>query len=192
MNLPESRRILFSAGGLRAQALDASELPELQRFFEANPLYFETVNGAPPRPDEAAQEFHDRPPAHMPYDRVWVIGVRDDAGDLVAMASVLENLLAPEVWHIGLYIVATHLHGSGSAAALHDGLQAWIVANGARWIRLGVVAGNARALRFWTKLGYVEVRQRQGMSLRVKTLGDASLADYLQRVERDRPESTSP
>lgn len=193
---------LFTAGSLRAVTLVEADLPELQRFFEANPLYFETVNGAPARPDEAAREFHDRPPASMPCGAVRMLGLRDEAGELVAMASVLENLLAPAVWHIGLFIVATRLHGSGAAAAFHRGLQAWAMSRGARWMRLGVVCGNTPAERFWQKAGYVELRQRDGarigdltqrLSVRVKPLAegdaDAEIAEYLRRVDRDRPEA---
>jgi hypothetical protein len=48
----------------------------------------------------------------------------------------------------------------------------WIAGNGARWVRLGVVAGNARAERFWHRAGYREVRRRQGvvMGERVNTV----------------------
>lgn len=200
----EHRTILFSTASLHASELAESDLPELQHFFEANPLYFETVNGVPPRADEAAQEFHDRPPASMRHDRVFVLGVRDASGELAAVASVLENLFAPAVWHIALYIVATRLHGSGAAAELHDGLERWVTAQGARWLRLGVVCGNTQAERFWQKTGYTELLQRDGamtggrmqrLSVRIKPLADADtdaaaeaeIAAYLRLVERDRP-----
>jgi hypothetical protein len=70
--------------------------------------------------------------------------------------------------------------------------------NGARWTRLGVVEGNARAERFWEKTGYVEVRKRRDypvgerlatLRMMVKLPEDGSLDEYLERVPRDRPES---
>ena len=69
-------------------------------------------------------------------------------------------------------------------------------AEGARWIRLGVVKGNAKAERFWAKVGYRELRERgpvvmgrQSNVVRVlwKPLAGGTRADYLARVERDRP-----
>jgi hypothetical protein len=76
----------------------------------------------------------------------------------------------------------------------------WIAGNGARWVRLGVVAGNARAERFWHRAGYREVRRRQGvvMGERVDTVvvmvkalaATDGLSEYLAVVARDRPESS--
>ena len=45
-------------------------------------------------------------------------------------------------------------------------------AGGAKWLRLGVVAGNTRAERFWEKCGYREVRTREGVRMgeRLNTL----------------------
>ena len=68
-------------------------------------------------------------------------------------------------------------------------------AGGAKWLRLGVVAGNTRAERFWEKCGYREVRTREGVrmgerlnTLRVmmKPLGRGSVDEYLQLVPRDQ------
>lgn len=67
---------------------------------------------------------------------------------------------------------------------------------GAQWLRLTVVVGNAKAERFWPKLGYVPVRTREGItmgqqvntvSIQVKSLAGGHVDDYLALVERDRP-----
>jgi GNAT superfamily N-acetyltransferase len=176
--------------------LAESDLQALQDFFVANPDYFLVVNGMRPRADEARQEFEDCPPPEMPFDEVFVIGFADSAGRLLAMASVISNLLAEHVWHIGLFIVATSLHKSGTAAVLYAGLEAWLKERGALWIRLGAVAGNAKAERFWEKLGYVEARRRTGTRLGnliqtvrvfVKPVSTSGVEEYLRLVARDRP-----
>ena len=172
-------------------------MPELQAFFVANPEYFIAVNGMPPRDDGAWQEFNDRPPAGMPYERQMLIGFVDQQNQLVAMASVLSNFIASHVWHIGLFIVASRLHGSSAAGAIYAALEEWMQRSGAQWIRLGVVLGNRRAERFWQKNGYVELRQRTGIrtgklisTVRVlmKSLCGGSCETYLSLVERDRPD----
>lgn len=196
-----SQLALFEVGALRAVELDEPDLPALQAFFDANPDYFVTVNGQPPRPDEARQEFADRPPAGLRFERCWSLGFVDEAGSLVGMASLLSDFLADGVWHIGLFIVATSLHGSGIAATLYHGLEAWMARRGAAWIRLGAVLGNTRAERFWGRMGYTEVRRRfdvptgartNTIRVFVKPLEAGTLADYLQLVERDRPDSRLP
>jgi ribosomal protein S18 acetylase RimI-like enzyme len=81
---------------------------------------------------------------------------------------------------------------------MHTALEAWARDNGARWMRLGVVCGNARGERFWEKSGYVEVRRRENFAagqrltrlrMMVKLPPDGDLSEYLGRVPRDLPES---
>src|SRR5438309_1746885 len=121
MNSPNpSPRRLFAAGVHEAVELTEEHLPALQTFFVGNPEYFLAVTGAPPRPDEAMQEFEFRPPPGLPYGKVYVLGFLDSTCQIVGMASVLTDLLAPRVWHISFFIVATALHGTGTAGLLYE------------------------------------------------------------------------
>ena len=182
---------------LRTLELDASHEPLLQRFFEANPDYFIAVNGEPAGPGEAHEEIYGELPAGMSFTKKWLVGYVDAGGALVALANVITDLLAPGVWHIGLFIVATSRHGTGDAQALYQGLEAWAKVNAANWLRLGVVQGNARAERFWEARGYIQTRTRDGVAMgkltntlcvMVKPLSSGTLEHYLSLVPRDRPE----
>lgn len=181
---------------LRSIELDSDHEPLLQRFFEANPEYSLRVHGESPTKNEAHEEIHGEPPAGWSFTKKWLIGYVDADGALVAMANVVADLLAADVWHLGLFIVATSRHGMGEAQALYCGLEAWAAANGARWMRLGVVQGNKRAERFWQAQGYAQTRTRDGVimgkmtqTLRVmmKPLAGGTLATYLLLVPRDHP-----
>ncbi|MBB3292667.1 Acetyltransferase (GNAT) family protein [Mitsuaria sp. PDC51] len=176
--------------------LQASDEDLLQRFYERNPLYFEQVNGAPPRPDEAREEIRDLPPEGWSFSAKRLLGYADDQGELVAMASLVSDLMAPRVWLVGLFIVATELHGSPAAREIYAELERWMRRRGAAWVRLGVVVGNDRAERFWERQGFAEVRRRDGISMgqrvnslrvMVKPLDGGRIADYLEMVPRDRP-----
>lgn len=122
--------------------LDAADIAALQRFFDANPAYFLTTQGEPPRPDEAEIEFDDVPPAGMAYRAMWRLGFDDD-GVLVGMATIVADLVAAQVWHVGLFIVATALHGSGAAATLYRALEAWMVDQ----VRTGFASASCAATR---------------------------------------------
>lgn len=201
MNAPSapSTELLASAiAGLRTAELVAGSEATLQRFFDANPQYFLAVNGESAGANEAHDELHYELPAGWPCTKKWLIGYFDEEGVLQAIANVFSDLLAPGVWHIGLLIVATARHGNGDAHVLYRSLEAWAAQNGARWMRLGVVQGNARAERFWESAGFVEVRRREGEvmgrltnTLRVmaKPLAGDSLGAYLALVPRDRPQA---
>ena len=192
------RAPLFEAGPYRCHELMPEDAPALQRFYESNPEYSRTVEGEAPRPEAALEIFKAGPPPGWPFDRKWLLGFTDRDGSLVAMADVITNLLAEGVWHVGLFIVATTLHGSGAARTMYDALEAWMKSCGARWSRLGVVTGNDHALRFWTGRGYVEVRVRRGVPMgkrvndirvMMKPLAGGTLPEYLAIVERDRIET---
>jgi GNAT superfamily N-acetyltransferase len=183
----------------RFRVLGQGDVAELQCFFDANPEYFLSVDGEPPARDAAAHELVDVPPAGMRYRAVLLLGVSDGeapSGALAAMATVVEGFFSEQVWHLGLFIVATALHGGGAAHAIHGALERWMRQRGAAWIRLGVVAGNARAERFWERSGYVETRRRGPIAMgrrtnllrvMVKPLAGGSIDEYLDLVQRDRP-----
>jgi GNAT superfamily N-acetyltransferase len=191
---------LFVAGGCRARVLAAADTPAVQRLFDATPGYFLVVHGIPARPDEAQQAFDAHPPAWMTHGPRVMIGFDDGSGAPVAVADLLPDFLVPGVWHLGLLLVGAPHQGTGLAHTLYAALEAWVQRRGARWMRLVVVAGNTRAEAFWARCGYVEARRRHDVDtgvrrhtvrVCVKPLGDATLDDYLARMERDRPDSTS-
>ena len=181
---------------LRTVEITSELESKLQRFFDANPEYFEAVLGEPAGPNEAHEEIHGELPAGWSFTKKWLVGYVDESGALVAMANVVSDLLAPGVWHIGLLMVATSRHGTGDARAIYQGLESWAASNGATWLRLGVVQGNGRAEHFWESLGFIQTRTRAGVEMgkvtntlrvMVKPLGDHSLDRYLSLVQRDRP-----
>ena len=189
---------VFSGAAFRAFEMGIEDAPRLQEFFESNPEYFLAVGGVGPSPAQAKEEFEDLPPAGMPFRKMWLLEFRGRDGPMAGMATVVSDLIAEHVWHVGLFIVATSLHGSGAAQDMYACLESWMRGQGARWSRLGVVQGNLRAERFWEGQGYsenrtrlVEAAGRRTNTVRVmaKPLAGGSLSDYLALVARDRPES---
>ena len=116
---------VFRAGPYHATELASHDVSRLQAFLDANPAYSLAVEGRRPPPDAAQTEFDERPPAGFPYTRRWLLGFDDKTADgtLMGVADIVSDLLAPRVWHIGLFIVATALHGGGAARALYAALE---------------------------------------------------------------------
>jgi GNAT superfamily N-acetyltransferase len=182
---------------LRTIELTPTDAPLLQRFFDANPAYFLAVEGEPAGPATAHEELTGLPPADMAWSTIRQVGYADAAGELAAFAAVVTDLVAEDVCHLGLFIVHESRQGTGDARRLYDGLERWARAHGAAWMRLGVVVGNARAERFWSRCGFESVRLREGnvmgrnmnvVRVMIKPLADRTVADYLALVARDRPE----
>ena len=186
----------FSTARFCATEITESNADVLQRFFDVNPKYFLTTGGAPPRSNEAIEELRDVPPNGYPYSRILIVCWADKEGETVAMATLVFDLFAERVLHIGLFIVATARHGDGTAQECHAAIERVARAHGYAWLRLGVVSGNARAERFWERCGYGEIRVREGVEIgkltqtirvMLKPLSDKGVADYLTQVPRDQP-----
>lgn len=182
--------------GIHTVELTADQAPLLQQFFEQNPAYFLATSGEPAGPNEGLEEITSELPAGMSFTKKWVVGYVGTDGALIAMANVITDLLATSIFHIGTFIVATERHGSGEAQVLNEGLEAWAVANGAAWLRLGVVQGNTRAERFWAAQGYIPVRERPCIEMgkrivtirnMVKPLSAGTFEEYFALAPRDRP-----
>ncbi len=185
----------FETATHRAVAATRADIPQIQGFLEANPGYLEMIEGRPVQPDAAQREFEEEPPPELAYTRVDRLLVLDrTSGAMDGLIHVVEDLLAPGIWHISLFLVAEARHGSGFSAALYAALEQWANANGARWLRLGVAAVNERGARFWRRCGYVyvcsrEVEARPGRVHTVwvlaKPLGGDDLAGYYAAQTRD-------
>jgi ribosomal-protein-alanine N-acetyltransferase len=193
-------RIAFECGSLGAREVVHADLPRLQRFYEDNPGYFIEVEGAPPGPDAARETLHALPPMEWPFTRKLVLAFRPADGAIAGVADVIADLFSPGVWHLGLFMTADRLHRSGASRALYGHLERWMRAQGARWLRLGVVRGNARAERFWERSGYVDVlerrdypqgRKRHTLRVMAKALSGGTLDEYRELVPRDRAAATS-
>ena len=187
--------------GLRVVELGLADAARLQAFFDANPAYFLAVQGEPAGPREAHAELTGELPAGWPFTRKWTLGWVDADGRLAALAELVSDLLAPGVWHVGLFIVETARHGSGDATALYGELEHWARRGGAAWMRLGVVEGNERAERFWTARGFAVLRSRGGYAMGSRTnvirtlfkpLRGGTREAYLALVARDRPDPVEP
>jgi ribosomal protein S18 acetylase RimI-like enzyme len=187
--------------GVISLELTVTQAPLLQRFFEENPAYFLATQGAPAAPGEAVEEIIGELPAGMPFTRKLVVGYADTDGSLVAMSNVISDLLAPSIYHVGTFIVATRRHGSGDAQRIYRSLEGWAQRCGAAWMRLGVVLGNTRAERFWRSQGYLPVRERPGIEMgsrvvtvrnMVKPLTTQGLEAYFALAPRDQPDEMAP
>src|SRR5262249_38506901 len=156
-------------------------------FFEANPEYHSDVTGEEPGPGTAQEEFDLALPAGWAFGKRWLLKIVDGDGAMIGFADLISDLFVAGVWHVGLFMVATPLRGSGVTKPLYDALESWMRESGARWLRLGVVVGNSRAERFWESAGFKDVRKREGVEMgkkintlrvMVKPLAEADWAWY--------------
>ena len=191
INSPQS-----PGAGMRTVLLAQDDGLLVQSFYDSNPASFVLLTGLPAAKHAALDDSMALPPDDFSYKRKYFIGVIDADGQLLAVADVIEDLLAAGVWHIGLFIVATALHGSGYARRWLTCIEQWAIGFGAKYLRLGVIQGNQRAYRFWEKSGFKKLKLLSGAELggslhhlrvMVKPFDSGCLASYFRLVPRDRP-----
>jgi len=196
--LSKQARVAFACTGpFRVFELVEVDIAVIQQLFDANPEYSQMVLGRALRDGDAHGVFHDRPPAEFPMGRKFMLGFVDAEDELLGAAEIVSDLFAQSVWHIGLFLVATNQHGNGLAHQLYEAIELATQTDGARWLRLGVVADNVRGVRFWQRCGFQQVRVREDyapgerqhtLQVMVKPLSSGGVPGYLALVQRDRPD----
>lgn len=191
-------RTPFTFDGYRAVEATEADIPAIAAIYAESPEYLRMVEAREPGPEDAAEVLSAAPPPEFSYSDHYALLLRDASGCVDGLAMVATDLPAVSVWHLGLFVAATRLHGSGFAQAAHAAYEQWARRSGAQWLRLGVVTQNERGIRFWQRQGYTEMRRREGIAmgaltntviLMAKPLAGGSWDEYLQLVPRDRAEA---
>ncbi len=145
--------ILFSCETEAAFQLTPEDMPALQALLERSADYFYLVEGQPPRPDDAIILAQDRPDGWNLDDK-FLIGINDQVGQLIAVIEGMYGYPRQGIFWIGLLLVNPSRRGQGLGASIMAGFEQWARSQGAKQIRLGVVEENAKAMRFWQRLGF--------------------------------------
>ncbi len=189
--------VIAKAGEHQLIKLIDSDIALLQTLYDQNPEYSKLVMGRLPLADEAHTDFFDLPPPEFSMTEKTMVGLVSTNNELIGVADIVSDFIAKNVWHIGYFMIATKHHGTGAARQFYAALETWMTANGARWLRLGVVAKNIRGKKFWQNAGFSQVRTRENYVLgekshllyvMAKPLGENNLDAYLRCVLRDNPE----
>ena len=139
--LPASRRCWFPP--MHALTVPPSPVPHLvhdrdHAAHEAAPALlrgeseYYLISGSGRAGSRSARRDHQRSARRVGLHTEEVADrVGEEAEEMVAMANVVSDLLAPRVWHIGCFLVATSTYGTGLAQTLHTSLRALDAPNGA-------------------------------------------------------------
>lgn len=146
--------------GFLARALMRADEPALQRVLESCADYYHLVLGVPPGPSEAAavslagpEEGAD-PSGKMLYG-IWTPGGEELVGVLDAFADYPQA----GAWYVGLLLIVPAMRASGIGRSVMEALTATARRLGAHEFQLNVVEQNTAGQRFWTSLGFSELRR---------------------------------
>ncbi len=149
---------------------DEDGIRSLQALLDGDASTWASLEGAPPRPDEARQRISDRPLGVTPDRKyVWIWGSD-------AVIDIVEGYPDATTWYLGLIFIAPRARSAGLGSHLMRALAEHVRAHGGTAVRLAVVTTNVGARRLYDRLGFAFVdRRKRGL-----WTGDTQECDVLE------------
>ncbi|MBA3457262.1 MAG: GNAT family N-acetyltransferase [Deltaproteobacteria bacterium] len=141
--------------GLALRRATTADGPAIQAVLDDDPATWELLEGAPLVPNEGELMLPLVPPG----------GTIANKHLFVAEGACVIDLYAgypqPHIWYLGLIFLTRAIRGEGLGTRVLACLAAFVRAHGGTALRLGVVAENAAARRFYDRLGFRHVFSKQ-------------------------------
>lgn len=136
--------------GFELRLVTDSDLPGLQRIYEASPAVFTQLTGRPAEPELAVRDFLDA--LTMP-GRFQFGAFLDD--ELIGVIDCKLDETEEGLAHIGMLLLATPYDDPGIRGLALRMVERWLVTEfGAVRVETGVVGHAAAELGFWLSQGY--------------------------------------
>ena len=148
----------FLLDGYSVKRLAADDLDDLQALHERCRDYFLLIEGGPPRPSSAEEDFSQTPPGKDQSDK-FLLGIYSRGRELIAVLDLIRDHPAACDWWLGLLLLDPKSRGAGIGSRIYGAAQRWIAAQGGRVIYLAVLEQNVGAHRFWSAQGFKERRR---------------------------------
>lgn len=132
---------------------DASAIHDLYRRCDD---YFLLQDGQHASPSDAEILFTDVP-ATMSADDQFVVGCWEKSS-LCALAAILTGYPKTDDWYIGFLLLDPSIRAQGFGQKFCSVIERWASERGARRLLVAVLMDNEPALRFWSRLGFDELR----------------------------------
>lgn len=136
---------------VRLQPTDAARL---QLLLDRCSDYYELHEGCATPADAGVYELSAPPPAIAA--ELYVVGLQTPSGALDAMIQILPNHPVPNIWWIGLLVVAPDVRSRGLGRVLLQYMLETAATAGATEMQLAVSVKNPRAQKFWSEAGFRE------------------------------------
>jgi Acetyltransferases, including N-acetylases of ribosomal proteins len=152
------------------KTLTINDLQLLQTLLEKCSDYLAFQDGEPVKPSAAQDLFKARPEGIDDNDKV-ILGIFNASEQLVGVFDLIKSYPNSRTLTLGLMILDTFSRGKGLGSIAFEILEEWAVSKKFNKIRLGVLFGNEKGLRFWKKMGLMEIGEvKQYLSHKVLVL----------------------
>jgi GNAT superfamily N-acetyltransferase len=121
--------------------------------------FLQLIERRSPRAGDGLAALHDRP-TDAAAELKLTLGVFGE-NQMIGVIDMLRGYPTPDVWYIGLLMLAPEARGRGLGSAALAAIRDWARCNGATSLRIAVQSQNAAALHFWRGHGFKQLRSVQ-------------------------------
>lgn len=158
MSMDSSISFVLERADYSARRLEPNEAEVLQRLYEQCADYADLVDGHPPSPFAAREEFLAVPEGKTLQDK-FMFGLFDARNILVGLIEAIRHYPDDQTWWVGLMMLAPQQRGKGVGSEFYRGFEHWVLGHGAQQVMLSVVEENEQGFSFWKKIGFEVTRK---------------------------------
>jgi len=142
---------------LKIVSLDLDDMESIDELYNECEDYFLMVNGATHTKEDSEDIFTSLPPDKEFKDK-FVLGVFYKE-ELVGVIDLIKDYPVLNQWIIGLFLLKRKDRNKGLGKLIHNALIEIILEQNGKSLRVGVVKGNIKAIKFWGNLGYKKTKE---------------------------------
>lgn len=137
------------------EVLTKDDLLTLQVLLEKCSDYLTFQDEEPVKSSAAQDLFTARPDGIENKDKV-ILGILNDQKQLVGVFDLIKSYSGPRTLSLGLMLIDPYSRGQGIGNEAYQLVEEWSISQSFNKVRLGVLLGNNKGLRFWKNMGYSE------------------------------------
>jgi GNAT superfamily N-acetyltransferase len=109
-----------------------------------------------PAKSSAAQDLFEARPDGIDNNDKVILGIFDASDQLAGVFDLIKSFPNSRTLMLGLMLLDPSCRGKGYGSMAYEILEEWAVSESFNKIRIGVLFGNERGLKFWEKTGFVK------------------------------------
>lgn len=151
---------LFTLGvpGYSVKSLEPKDAERLQKLYEKCADYADLVDGQPPSPTAARDEFFAVPEGKSLSDK-FMFGLFDSQHEIIGLIESIRGYPDEQTWWVGLIMLAPEYRSKGLLNPFIHSFEHWVAKHDIQYIMGSVVEVNIKALRLWKRMGFEVIRR---------------------------------
>lgn len=137
------------------EVLTKDELLLLQVLLEKCSDYLIFQDEEAVKPSAAQDLFNAKPDGIEDKDKV-LLGIFSDQKQLIGVFELIKGYAGPRTLSLALMLIDRSMRGQGIGNKAYHLVEEWAISQQFNKIRLGVLFGNEKGLKFWNGMGYTE------------------------------------